>query len=602
MFKSIIAAKSRNPIIFAFHPSSQKCSIAAAKLVKDAAIRAGAPEDCIQWVERPSIEKTSELMNHKGVSLVLATGGSAMVRAAYSTGKPALGVGPGNVPCFVDKTANLKQALTDLILSKSFDNGLVCASEQGLLLHRTLYDEGIAFLRSQGCYFASKAEREKLEKLVIKENGGVNPDVVGKAPTLIAKMAGFKVPKETKIICFEIEGVGPKYPLSREKLSPVLAVIKVKDGKEGTALSEKMIELGGMGHTAVIHSYDDDLIMKYAETVKVSRVVVNQPSSQGAIGDIYNTFMPSLTLGCGTYGFNVITANVSAVNLVNLKRMAKRRVNMQWFKVPEKIFFEANSLRYLEKMPDIHKIFIVTDPTMIKLGYVDKVIYWLDKRLDKVYYKIYSKVEPDPSLATVLKGAEAMSEWEPDCIIAIGGGSPIDAAKGMWMFYEYPDVSFTGMSLKFLDIRKRAFKFPKLGKKSQFVAIPTTSGTGYEVTAFSVITDKKNNIKYPLADYELTPDVAIVYPELVMSMPKLITAHTGLDVLTHAIESYVSILASDYTEGLSLKAVQLVFDYLPTAFHNGSDAKAREKMHNASTIAVMAFTNAFLGINHYLAP
>ncbi len=601
MFKSIIAAKSRNPIIFAFHPSSQKCSIAAAEIMRDAAIKAGAPQDCIQWIEHPSLEATTALMNHPGVALVLATGGAGMVRAAYSTGKPALGVGPGNVPCVIDKTANIKQAVTDLFLSKSFDNGLVCASEQAAIIEQSIYEETTTYMKKQGGYFATKPEIEKLAKLVIKENGGVNADVVGKSPEVIAEMAGFKVPPKTKVICCEIGGVGPKYPLSREKLSPVLAVIKAKSSDEALDLAEQMIELGGLGHTAVIHAHNEELIQKFAKAVKVGRIVVNQPSSHGAIGDIYNTFMPSLTLGCGTYGCNVTTANVSAVNLINIKRMSKRRLNMLWFKVPEKIFFEPHSLQYLEKMPDINKIFIVTDPMMVKLGYIEKVVYRLRKRLSKVSYRVYSKVEPDPSLATVKNGAEAMRHYEPDCIIAVGGGSPIDAAKGMWLFYEYPDASFTAMSLKFLDIRKRAYKFPKLGKKAKFVAIPTTSGTGSEVTAFAVITDKENNMKYPLADYELTPDVAIIDPMLVMSMPKALTAHTGLDVLTHAIESFVSILASDYTEGLSLKAVDLVFEYLPIAFHEPGNLLARDKMHNASCIAGMAFTNAFLGINHSLA-
>lgn len=601
MFKSIIATKSRNPIIFAFHPSAQKCSSDAAILMRDAAIAAGAPKDCILWIENPSLEATTALMNHPGVALVLATGGSAMVRAAYSTGKPALGVGPGNVPCVIDKTADIKQSVTDLLLSKSFDNGLVCASEQAAIIEKSVYNETTKYMKEQGAYFATKPEITKLAKLVIKENGGVNPAIVGKSPVTIAEMAGFKVPEKTKVICCEIEGVGPEYPLSREKLSPVLAVLKAKSSQDALDLAEKMVELGGMGHTAVIHARDDALVEQFAKMVKVGRIVVNQPSSHGAIGDIYNTFMPSLTLGCGTYGCNVTTANVSAVNLINIKRMSKRRVNMLWFKIPEKIFFEPNSLQYLEKMPDIKKVFIVTDPMMVKLGYVDKVIYRLRKRLDKVSYRVYSKVEPDPSLETVQNGAEAMRQYEPDCIIAIGGGSPIDAAKGMWLFYEHPDASFTAMSLKFLDIRKRIYKFPKLGKKSKFVAIPTTSGTGSEVTAFAVITDKVNNMKYPLADYELTPDVAIIDPELVMSLPKSLTAHTGLDCLTHGIESFVSIVASDYTEGLSLRAIDLVFKYLPTAYFEPSNVKARTKMHNASCIAGMAFTNAFLGINHSLA-
>lgn len=601
MFKSIIATKSRNPIIFAFHPSSQNCSREAARIMRDAAIAAGAPEDCILWIEQPSIEATTALMNHPGVALVLATGGSGMVKAAYSTGKPALGVGPGNVPCFIDKSAHIKQAVTDLLLSKSFDNGMVCASEQAAIIEKSIYAETVKFMKSQGAYFANSAEIEKLAKLVIKENGGVNPAIVGKSPFAIAQLAGFTVPEKTKVLCCEIAGVGPQYPLSREKLSPVLAVIKAKNSEEGIALAEKMVELGGMGHTAVIHSHDDAIIKQFAHAVKVGRIVVNQPSSHGAIGDIYNTFMPSLTLGCGTYGSNITTANVSASNLINIKRMSKRRVNMLWFKIPEKIFFEPNALQYLEKMPDISKIFIVTDPMMVKLGYVDRILYRLNKRPDKLTYRVYSNVEPDPSIETVLEGAEAMRQFQPDCIIAIGGGSPIDAAKGMWLFYEHPDADFSSMSLKFLDIRKRIYKFPKLGKKAKFVAIPTTSGTGSEVTAFAVISDKKNNMKYPLADYELTPDVAIIDPELVMSMPKSITAHTGLDTLTHAIESFVSIVATDYTEGLSLKAIELVFNYLPIAYHHPDNAEAREKIHNAACIAGMAFTNAFLGINHSLA-
>ncbi len=601
LFKSIIATKSRNPIIFAFHPSAQKCSVAAAVLMRDAAIKAGAPKDCIQWIENPSLEATTALMNHKGVALVLATGGAGMVRAAYSTGKPALGVGPGNVPCLIDKTANIEQAVTDLLLSKSFDNGLVCASEQAAIIEKSIYAETVQYMLGKGGYFATAAEAKKLAKLVIQEDGGVNPDVVGKSPELIAQMAGFSVPAKTKVICCEIEGVGLKYPLSREKLSPVLAVIKAESSEEGVDLAEQMIVLGGMGHTAVIHSKDEALIRKFADAVKVGRIVVNQPSSHGAIGDIYNTFMPSLTLGCGTYGCNVTTANVSAVNLINIKRMSKRRLNMLWFKVPEKIFFEPNSLRYLEKMPDITKVFIVADPMMIKLGYVDRVIYRLRKRLTKVSYRLFSRVEEDPSLDTVMAGAEAMRQFEPDCIIAIGGGSPIDAAKGMWLFYEHPEADFTSLSLKFLDIRKRVYKFPKLGKKARFVAIPTTSGTGSEVTAFAVITDKKNKMKYPLADYELTPDVAIIDPELVMSVPKALAAHTGLDALTHAIESFVSVVASDYTEGLSLQAIKMIFQYLPIVYNEPENRKAREKMHNASTIAGMAFTNAFLGINHSLA-
>jgi len=600
MFKSIIATKSRNPIIFAFHPGAQQCSIEAAKIMKDAAVKAGAPKHCIQWIEHPSLEATTALMNHPGVALVLATGGAAMVKAAYSTGKPALGVGPGNVPCLIDKTASIPQAVTDLLLSKSFDNGMVCASEQGALIEKEIYPAVIKYMKSQGAYFTSKEETEKIEKLVIKETGAVNPAVVGKSPYDIAQMAGFEIPRETKVLCCEIEGIGPDHPLSREKLSPVLAVLQVQDPFQGIEFAEKMLHLGGMGHTAVIHSHDDEVIKKFADRVKVGRIVVNQPSSHGAIGDIYNTYMPSLTLGCGTYGCNITTQNVSALNLINIKRMSRRRVNMLWFKIPEKIFFEPNSLQYLEKMPDIKRVFIVTEPELVKLDFADRVIYRLRKRLIRTAYRVYSKLEDEPTLEIVQEGAKAMEEFEPDCIIALGGGSVIDAAKGMWLFYEYPDASFSAMSLKFLDIRKRIYKFPKLGKKAKLVAIPTTSGTGSEVTAFAVISDK-NHVKYPLADYELTPDVAIIDPDLVMTLPKNLTANTGMDAFSHAIESFVSVAASDYTEGLSLKAIHLIFDYLPIAYHEGNHALAREKVHNASCIAGMAFTNAFLGINHSLA-
>ena len=603
MFKSLISVKSRNPIIFGFHPGAQKCSAAAAKIVLDAAVAAGAPENCIQWIEYPSIEATNALMNHPGVATVLATGGSGMVKAAYSTGKPALGVGPGNVPCYIHKSADLEQAVNDLILSKTFDNGMICASEQAAIVDKAIAPKFEKLMKKYGCYFAKPDEIKKLSDYCIdSEKGAVNPVIVGKPATWIAEQAGVKVPEGTKILLAKLDGVGPEYPLSREKLSTVLAYFIVDSTEEGIDRAEEMVMFHGMGHSAVIHANDEDVIQKYAATMKASRLIVNSPSSHGAIGDIYNTNMPSLTLGCGSYGGNSVSGNVTTVNLINQKRVAKRRVNMQWFKVPDKIYFEHNSIQYLEKMPNITRAFIVTDPGMVSLGYVDKILYYLRKRTEHVHCEIFSDVEPDPSIETVKRGAQMMDEFKPDVIIALGGGSAMDAAKGMWLFYEHPDVDFNSLRLRFLDIRKRAFKFPKMGNKAQLVAIPTTSGTGSEVTSFAVISDKKNNMKYPLADYELTPNIAIIDPQFVMSLPKSATADTGLDVLTHALEAYVSVMASDYTDGLAMKAIQLVFKYLPRAYKNGAeDAEAREKMHNASCMAGMAFTNAFLGLNHSIA-
>lgn len=604
MFKSMICAKGRNPIIFGFHPSAQQCSIAAAKVVRDAAIKAGAPESCIQWIETPSVEATNYLMNHPGVAMVLATGGSGMVKAAYSTGKPALGVGPGNVPCYIEKSANLERACTDLMLSKTFDNGMICASEQAVIVDKEIAKDFEKIMKDNNCYFLNKEETEKVSNYVINpEKQAVNPVIVGKPATWIAEQAGVKVPDKTKILIAKLPKVGPEYPLSREKLSPVLAYFIVDSTEQGFQYANDMLEMGGLGHSAVIHSTNEDIIQAYGEAMRVGRVISNSPSSQGAIGDIYNTNTPSLTLGCGSYGHNSTTSNVSSVNLINKKRIAKRRVNMQWFKVPPKIYFEYDSIQYLEKMEGIERAFIVTDPTMVQLGNVDKILYYLRKREQYCHAEIYSDVEPDPDVETIMRGVEAMRTFQPDVIIALGGGSAMDAAKGMWLFYEHPDTTFDGLKQKFMDIRKRAYKFPRLGEKSQMVCIPTTSGTGSEVTSFSVITDRKNgNIKYPLADYSLTPSVAIIDPQFVTSLPKSATAFTGLDVLTHAIEAYVSVMASDYTDGLALQAIDMVFTYLPRAYKNGAtDLEAREKMHNASCIAGMAFTNAFLGLNHSMA-
>ncbi|MFZ5640727.1 MAG: bifunctional acetaldehyde-CoA/alcohol dehydrogenase [Bacillota bacterium] len=602
MFKSIICMKTRNPVILSFHPGARKCSAAAAKIMLEAAVRAGAPENCISWIERPSIEATRYLMNHPGVALILATGGSAMVESAYSTGKPALGVGPGNVPCYIEKTANLRRAVTDLIMSKTFDNGMICASEQAVVIDREVADEVIALLKEYGCYFLNPEETKKVEALATcGETCSLNPDVVGRSAVEIGKYAGITVPPGAKVLIAGQGGVGPDYPLSREKLSPILAMYIVDGHREGLKRCEEMIHFGGMGHSAVIHSEDRQVIGEFSKRMPVGRVIVNAPSTHGAIGELYNTNIPSLTLGCGSYGHNSTTSNVSATNLINVKRVAGRRVKMQWFRVPERIYFESGAVGYLSKMPNIERAIIVTDPVMEEMGYVDKVLYHLRKRGNHVTVDVFRDVEPDPSVETVMRGCEKMRSFKPDTVIALGGGSAIDAAKGMWLFYEYPELEFEFLKLKFLDIRKRTYKYPKLGRKARLVAIPTTSGTGSEVTAFAVITDRDRDIKYPLADYELTPDVAIVDFDFVLTVPPSVTADTGMDVLTHALEAYVSVMASDYTDALALKAIELVFRYLPVAYHNGTDREARERMHNASTIAGMAFTNAFLGVNHALA-
>ena len=601
-FKSLIAAKTRNVIIFGFHPSAQECSVATAKILLEAAVKAGAPKDCILWIDKPSIEATKMLMNHPDVDLILATGGKGMVKSAYSCGKPALGVGPGNVPCYIHKDAKLKTSVNDLVMSKSFDNGMICASEQAVIVDEEIHQEFEELMKDAGCYFVNDKEKELLSRYMftlIGDEYDLNSEIVGKDPCDIAEKAGFLIPLDTKIIVVREHGIGKEFPFSKEKLSPILTYYLVSGEDEGISLSEKLIEFGGLGHSAVIHTENQETIDHFSTVVKVGRIIVNSPSTHGAIGDIYNTNMPSLTLGCGTFGGNSTTDNVSSVNLINLKRVAKRQVNMQWFKVPPKIYFESGSIKYLSKMSGITNAFIVTDSSMLKLGYVDKVIYQLEKHANHIHFEIFSEVEPDPSFDTIDRGVKAMGHFTPDVIIALGGGSVIDAAKGMWLFYEHPDVDKEGLKLKFLDIRKRTYKYPKLGLKAKFVAIPTTSGTGSEVTSFAVITDKNNNVKYPFADYELTPDVAIIDPDFVLTLPKVLTADTGMDVFTHAIEAYVSTANCDFTDPLALHAIKMIQKDLVDSYHG--DMAKRDSMHNAQCLAGMAFSNALLGIVHSMA-
>ncbi|ABR73965.1 bifunctional acetaldehyde-CoA/alcohol dehydrogenase [Actinobacillus succinogenes] len=606
IFKSLIALKTRNPIVFAFHPSAQQSSAHAARIVRDAALAAGAPEDCIQWIEHPSMEGTNALMNHSGIATILATGGNAMVQAAYSCGKPALGVGAGNVPAYVEKSADIKQACHDIVMSKSFDNGMICASEQAAIIDAEIYDEFVKELKSYGVYFVNKKEKALLEAFMFGVKGNsancagakLNADVVGKSAYWIAQQAGFEVPPKTNILAAECKEVSPKEPLTREKLSPVLAILKSRSTEEGLLMAEAMVEFHGLGHSAAIHTKDAELAKRFGERVKAIRVIWNSPSTFGGIGDVYNAFLPSLTLGCGSYGKNSVSNNVSAMNLVNIKRVGRRRNNMQWFKVPSKIYFERDSIQYLQSVPDMKRVVIITDRTMVDLGFVQKIAHQLESRRDPVSYQLFADVEPDPSIQTVRRGVDLIRNFKPDSIIALGGGSAMDAAKVMWLFYEQPEIDFRDLVQKFMDIRKRAFKFPSLGKKARYIGIPTTSGTGSEVTPFAVITE--GNKKYPIADYSLTPTIALVDPALVMTVPANVAADTGLDVLTHATEAYVSVLANDYTDGLALQAIKLVFRYLEKSVKE-KDAEAREKMHNASTIAGMAFANAFLGMNHSLA-
>lgn len=604
IFKILLSLKTRNGIILSPHPRAKKATIEAAKIIQRAAVKAGAPKDVIAWIDEPSLELTQTVMAE--ADLILATGGPGMVKAAYSSGKPAIGVGAGNTPAIIDETADIKMAVNSILLSKSFDNGVICASEQSVLVHQDIYTSVKKEFNLRGAYLLNKKEIDLVRKVILVD-GHLNAKIVGQPAYKIAELAGFKVAEETKILIGEVASVELEEPFSHEKLSPILAMYKIKSFQEGLDKAERLVELGGFGHTSVLYTdqvQSSDRIEMFGYRMKTGRTIINMPSSQGAIGDIYNfKLAPSLTLGCGSWGGNSISENVGVKHLLNIKTVAERRENMLWYRVPKKVYFKYGCLNIaLKDLKDEDKkrVFIVTDKVLYDLGFVEKVISALEAM--DIDCKVFYDVEQDPTLATARKGAAEMLTYQPDTIIALGGGSPMDAAKIMWVMYEHPEVRFEDLAMRFMDIRKRVYPFPKLGNKSSMVAIPTSAGTGSEVTPFAVITDETSGIKYPLADYELTPDMAIVDAELMMSMPKALTAASGIDALTHALEAYVSVLASEFTNGMALEAIKNIFEYLPRAYNNGlEDIEAREKMAHASTIAGMAFANAFLGVCHSMA-
>ena len=605
IFKTLIALKTRNAIIISPHPRAKNSTIAAAKIVLEAAVKAGAPEGIIGWIDEPSVELSKGVMEES--DLILATGGPGMVKAAYSSGKPAIGVGAGNTPAIIDETAHIKMAVNSILLSKTFDNGVVCASEQSIIVMDSIYDKVRREILERGGYILNEQEKDKLRKTILTESGALNSEIVGQSAYNIGKLAGINVPETSKVLIGEVESVELEEAFAHEKLSPILAMYKVSSFDEALEKASRLIELGGFGHTSILYTdqiKSKDRIAKFGETMKTARTLINMPASQGAIGDIYNfKLAPSLTLGCGSWGGNSISENVGPKHLLNIKTVAERRENMLWFRVPEKTYFKYGCLPVaLKELKDMNKkkAFIVTDKVLFDLGYTHKVTDILEEC--NIDFEIFYDVAPDPTLKTARSGKKAMMSFEPDVIIAIGGGSPMDAAKIMWVMYEHPEVKFEDLAMRFMDIRKRVYKFPELGKKAMMVAIPTSAGTGSEVTPFSVITDEETGIKYPLADYELTPDMAIVDAELMMSMPKGLTAASGIDALVHAIEAYVSVMASEYTNGLALEAIRLIFKYLPQAYEEGTtNVKAREKMAHASSMAGMAFANAFLGICHSMA-
>lgn len=600
IFKSIISAKTRNTIIFSFHPQAFESSVKTAKILQAAAEKAGAPKNMIQWIPQCSRENTNALLQHPNIATILATGGPGLVKAAYSSGNPALGVGPGNGPAYIEKSANIERSVYDIVLSKTFDNGMICASENSVVVDDEIYDQVKEEFQKWNCYFVKPNELQTFsDGFIDPQRHQVRGPIAGRSANAIAEMCGLKnVPDNTKVLIAEIDGVGDDYPLSAEKLSPVLTMYRASSHENAFDICRQLLHYGGEGHTSAIHTLDDDLATKYGLEMRASRIIVNSPSGIGGIGNIYNNMTPSLTLGTGSYGGNSVSHNVTDWDLLNIKVIAKRRENRQWVKIPPKVYFQRNSLKELRDIPNINRAFIVTGPGMSKRGYVQRVIDQLRLRQNETPFLVFDDVEEDPSTHTVEKGVAMMNDFKPDTIIALGGGSPMDAAKAMWMFYEHPETSWYGVMQKYLDIRKRAYQIKK-PTKSQLIGIPTTSGTGSEVTPFAVITDSETHVKYPLADYALTPNIAIVDSQFVETVPAKTTAYTGLDVLCHATESYVSVMATDYTRGWSLQTVKGAMEYLPKSVQG--DKLARRKMHDFSTMAGMAFGQAFLGITHSLA-
>ncbi|WP_076411348.1 bifunctional acetaldehyde-CoA/alcohol dehydrogenase [Shewanella sp. UCD-KL12] len=604
IFKALISLKTRNGIIFSPHPRAKASTTTAARIVLEAAIEAGAPKDIIGWIDQPSVALSNQLMTHDKINLILATGGPGMVKAAYSSGKPAIGVGAGNTPIVIDESADIKRAVSSILMSKTFDNGVVCASEQAVIVVDEIYDTVKERFASHGGYLLSKDETAAMQDIILK-NGGLNADIVGQSASTIAAMANIDVPHWTKVLIGEASDISEAEAFAHEKLSPLLGMYRASDFEDAMDKAEALVTLGGIGHTSGLYTDQDtqgDRIKAFGFRMKTARILINTPASQGGIGDLYNfKLAPSLTLGCGSWGGNSISENVGPSHLINKKMVAKRAENMLWHKLPSSIYFRRGSLPIaLEELSEKKRALIVTDKYLFNNGYCDETIKIL--KAQGIETDVFYEVEADPTLAIVNQGAKMAHSFQPDVIIALGGGSPMDAAKIIWVMYEHPDVDFADLALRFMDIRKRIYKFPKLGVKAQMVAIPTTSGTGSEVTPFAVVTDEKTGMKYPIADYQLTPNMAIVDPNLVMDMPKSLTAFGGIDAVTHALEAYVSIMANEYSDGQALQALDLLFKYLPDAYNEGANAPvAREKVHNGSTIAGIAFANAFLGVCHSMA-